>query len=283
MKATDKYLDIHKAMMFEYLQKISLNPNTSFDEEKMQVLRAERSELSKEFQSEYENDLIDLIDNEKRLRAYLMRLYVSGFKYIVCMLEGNQMKQNSTVDNDLDNFIHSVALICRDIKDYLKLNLNIQFSEIDCNKYVLGSNKYFGDFEIESLENRTLENFKSPIVKKAGRNIKRRSFTELIINEKEYKEKYIKELRGQFKNQFNTYNGVKLAKLAKSLEALNFFKSNYNENLTELYDAFRDELGNHSTNNVRGFSEAMKEKESDKEIIKILKQIGFDKLDNLKP
>ncbi len=166
------------------------------------------------------------------------------------------------------------------IKDDLnKIKANLYFKKLN-NQY-----EVFQDLknEIESVVNENIDSSsKESIIQQVGRKKKRRSFIDLIINKHGYKDKYEIELRERFINKFKLYDGVELAKLAKSLNELEFFKSDFDSNSVELYKAFKSEFNNEESINERGFRSGMKEKEADKKILIELKEIGFDKLINLK-
>lgn len=116
--------------------------------------------------------------------------------------------------------------------------------------------------------------------KTKGRQSKRIDFIDLITNEAGYKEKYKNELRQNFINEFSDYDGVSLAKLFKSLEALGFFKAGYESNPKRtIYLAIKKEFDS-EPKNERGFT--LKDIEADKNTLEKLKEIGFDKLQNIK-
>jgi hypothetical protein len=296
MKVTEKYLEVYRDMMFEYL-KINNENAPSFDKSKTRQLRNELAELYLDFENEYQNDLINFSDNNIKLRSYVMKIYVCGFYRILCIVKKDLEPKNLDISTEIGreylNFRHAVSLICSQIREYLIMYLKVELPIVNCDKYNISGN-YFGDFEIilpqnNNEESKTAESTKSSalldgqqISKKAGRRKSRRSFTDLIINKNNYRWVYEKNLRQFFIENFKHYNSTDLAKLAKSLEELGFFKINYDENNSELYAAFINEFKNDAANNGRGFRSAMKEKEADKVILQKLKDIGFKKLEDLK-
>jgi len=164
MKAIAKYVNVYREMMFEHI-KIYEYSESGFSEEKIKEYNNELYKLHDEFEFEYKQDLIDLSDDVDKLRSYLMRYYVCGFKRIECIIEQKSpsFKQDSKLtelDKTYLNFRQGIKLLCSNFIQYLKLNLKIEISKIDCEKYVLGSNDYYGEFKLSRLPQREKLDFK---------------------------------------------------------------------------------------------------------------------------
>lgn len=147
MKIVRKHLKLNRELMYEYLR---INTEL-FNQEKITCLNNEIRSIYDDNESEFNEIVLNISDNNMKLRVFLMDIYVNGFKNISFVLRQNRNikdeKNLSELDKQYLNMEHGIRTICRGIEAYLFVNYKIKLSEIDYNKYNI-SQKYFGSFEL---------------------------------------------------------------------------------------------------------------------------------------
>lgn len=147
MKIVRKHLKLNRELMYEYLR---INTEL-FNQEKITCLNNEIRSVYDDNESEFNEIVLNISDNNMKLRVFLMDIYVNGFKNISFVLRQNRNikdeKNLSELDKQYLNMEHGIRTICRDIETYLFVNYKIKLSEIDYNKYNI-SQKYVGSFEL---------------------------------------------------------------------------------------------------------------------------------------
>lgn len=155
-----KYIQLHKDLMHQYLR--IYNPHApEIDKDKVKSINRELWNLHSDFEQEYQLKIIEFSDSTDKLKMYLTILFVNGFKRLYYTIDknANHLRLKEVLNKNDKAYLdyrQELSLICQNILDYLKLNINLEITGINKNKYNLNG-QYFGNFELENTSSQKIE------------------------------------------------------------------------------------------------------------------------------